>query len=731
MKQRTAFRYKGSINSLIPAVLIVVLFHAAALAASAGVVALNPDERSQDLGATVRYMEDKQGALSVDDLPENLNHSLWKENTHNVLNFGYTDSIYWVRADFVNASLMDAAYWFEIAYPVIDDIRIHIIRENRMETLHMGDKHPFYQRPVETRNFVFPVNPGPSEAFSLIMRFSSTSSMQMPLYVYREDVLMDKIQREMLEFSLYYGAMLIMILYNLFVYVSVRDSMYLYYVVYVFFMVLWASSLNGVCFQYFWPQATLWNDKVIVFALNGIVFFASLFIMRFLNVKQEYPGHHRLFMVFTMSAAILMPSAFVMPYRAGISSAMILAMIAISYGAFIAVLRLFDGFKLARVFVLAWAMVVIGGLVMALSKFGLIPRNAITEAAVQIGSVLEVALLSFALAHRLNLEKKQRIEAQNIANIHERHARFARENELKNERKAREAREEALEMQKMMADTLEKKVQERQADLNKSLKNVSGIFDKIMKSLSYARMIQAAMLPASEDIARLIPDHFIWYAPRDIVGGDFYYMDRADTARIVVVGDCTGHGVPGALMTLIALSELKRIIRGEKCYDPCEILVRMNRRIRKTLKQDRNAALSDDGLDMAVCVIHPENSSLVFAGARLDLRYISHQEIHTIKGDKRSLGYVSLSVDYAYTVHRLSTEPGMTVYLTTDGIIDQPCEKTGLRFGTKQLNEALLSFSNLQLNLQHEELSERLMTFRGQRDQVDDITVVAFATEFL
>ncbi len=698
-------------------------------ASADGVIMLRSGSESRYVQRFFDYLVDVRGEYSFKDVGQGLQKTKWVRNTRGGLNFGYTDSVIWVKGTVKYTGPSDGSFVFEVAYPVLDDIAVYISRPEGVTELRMGDKYPFYERPLRHRNFLVPVTFKPEETITLYFRVKTTSSMQIPLNVYPEDKMASRSQADMLGLGLYSGAMLIMIVYNLFIFFSIRESTYLYYVIYVFFMTLWSTSLNGLTFQYLWPQATVWNDQVIVFALNGIVFFASMFASRFLDARKTYPVNARLFMVLPVISFFMMLSAYVIPYRIGISTAMIFAVITILYGSVITVLRLRDGFALARIFILAWAMILAGGVIMALNKFAWLPQNVLTEKAIYVGAVIEVALLSFALAHRFNLEKKERIEAQYTAGIHERYARIAKENELLNERKLLAARDESLVVQKRLTEQLEAKIEERRLELNENLDKIRLAHDKIMENLAYARLIQSAMLPDPEDVAAIFPDHFIWYAPREIVGGDFYYIDTIDQGVLVAVADCTGHGVPGAFMTLVANWELKRIVKGEKCYDPAEILAKMNKRIKKTLKQDQAGSFSDDGLDMAVCVVDTEKKRLSYAGARIDLRYGLNHEIHTIKGDRRSLGYIAFKGDYRYTVHHLDVENQMTVYLATDGVPDQPGEK-GQRFGSARLNEAIAAHSNQPLPLQCERLKETLMTYRGERDQVDDMTMVAFNTEF-
>ena len=527
--------------------------------------------------------------------------------------------------------------------------------------------------------------------------------------------------------GMYYGAMVIMILYNFFVYLSVRERNYLYYVFYVTSMTVFLTSLYGNSYQFLWPRSVWWNDQVLVVSLNFTIFFGLLFTGGFLKITQSRPRGYWLFVPLITVAAMIVLFSYQIPYRVGIKSTIVLAVIGIIWATVMAITRLLSGYHPARIYTLAWITMLGGGMILALNKFGLVPRSFLTENATLYGSVLEVVLLSFALADRLNLEKKERIEAQNLAHIQERNARIANENALLNERRAREAREQAFEVQKKAKETLEQKVNERTHELNDTLVIVREANNQIMSSLRYARMIQQAMLPQAGKINEWFPKSFIWWQPRDIVGGDFYYIDAIEPGYIVAVADCTGHGVPGAFMTLIANSELKRIVRGERCYDPGQILTRMNRRIRKTLKQDTDTAISDDGLDIGICVVRKNEAMVEFAGARIDLvRIGADGSLVKVRGDRSSVGYVSSKADHVYPGHRMDCKKDMMFYMYTDGLTDQIGEATGRRFGTPRLLETLQQIGDLAIDVQFLRLKDALEVYRGGREQMDDMTMIAF-----
>lgn len=673
------------------------------------------------------YIEDKENRLNFEDVSGVLSQGAWVKAGSNALNFGYTDSVFWLKSDFQNSEAVPLHFLIEIAYPVLDDIQVFIQRGSQVKTLLMGDKRPFYDRPYDHRNFIFPLRLSPHEALQVYFRFKSTSSMQIPVSLYDEGTLLEKTQTEMVFLGLYYGSMMIMILYNLFVFFSVREVKYLFYVLYVTCMACFLMSLNGISYQFLWPESLWWNDQVIVVSLSGVVFFAILFTADFLNIKSSWPKCYRVFMSFGVLALSLILFSPVIPYKTGIISTIILAMISIHFGILLTLLRWWEGYKSARFYALAWFVMFLGGVILALSKFNLLPRNPFTEYATQYGSILEVMLLSYALADRLNIVKRERIRAQKIAHEQERNARIANERALLNERKAGEMRERAFEIQKKTTETLEANVRERTAELNDILEKASDVTHQIMSSLNYARMIQLSMLPDSEKVLNHFPQHFIWWMPRDVVGGDFYFMEKIGTKSIVAVADCTGHGVPGAFMTIISNSELKRIIRGEGCFHPGDILTRLNRRIRQDLKQDTPQPLSDDGLDIGICVYDSQTRTLSYAGARMNLVYTRGNTVHTLSGDKTSVGYVSSDLDHVFEVYKVDVCDDMMFYLFTDGITDQPGETKRIRFGTKTLKSLIASHSHLSLKDQHALFMEALVEHRGQREQVDDMTMVAFS----
>ena len=248
----------------------------------------------------------------------------------------------------------------------------------------------------------------------------------------------------------------------------------------------------------------------------------------------------------------------------------------------------------------------------------------------------------------------------------------------------------------------------------------------VMDSIRYAKSIQASLLPDLTKVKTYLPNSFFIWQPRDIVGGDIFYVESYDDGLIIAVIDCTGHGVPGAFMTMVASTSLRRIVGDENCHEPAQILKRLNLMVKTSLQQDTKHAKSDDGLDAALCLVNLTEKSLTFAGAKLPLYCIYDGKIDVIKGDKQSLGYKKSKVDFNFTTHTVTLKTGMSFYLATDGFLDQLGGSKRFSYGTKRFKNLLLENYQRSFTEQSQTLLEAFNDYKGENDRQDDVTVVGF-----
>ena len=287
---------------------------------------------------------------------------------------------------------------------------------------------------------------------------------------------------------------------------------------------------------------------------------------------------------------------------------------------------------------------------------------------------------------------------------------------------------------KEYSQTLEVKVEKRTEELNQknhqlneALIEVEQSNKKIMDSIQYAQRIQSSLLPSDEQMKRILPQNLLIWIPRDIVGGDIYYTEQFESGSIVAVIDCTGHGIPGAFMTMLALSGIKKITTDEACLDPAEILKRLNTNLKALLHQDSDQALSDDGLDASICFIDSQHQTLIYAGARQSLICMNNDQITRIKGDRHSVGYKKSESDYEYTNHSMKIESGISFYLYTDGLIDQLGGEKNFSFGTQRFSQLLSDSRSDVFEEQKTRILQTFNKFKNDNESQDDITVLGFS----
>ena len=251
----------------------------------------------------------------------------------------------------------------------------------------------------------------------------------------------------------------------------------------------------------------------------------------------------------------------------------------------------------------------------------------------------------------------------------------------------------------------------------------------LVESIQYARIIQNSLLPdpqvVSGEIAD-IADMAVLWEPLDVVGGDYYWLGWVDGKILIMVADCTGHGVPGAMVTMVLSASLDFILHESRLSDPEKILTEIDRAVRSRLRQDLPDSASDDGLEAAICVYDPDTGILSFAGAGLPLLWVKDGNVSIIKGDRAYLGYRTLPPKESFAVHHLAVESGMTFYMFTDGVTDQMGGSPRQLFGRNRLAKLIAELSQLPLTEQIPLIQEHLRAYRHNENVRDDMTLVGF-----
>lgn len=271
---------------------------------------------------------------------------------------------------------------------------------------------------------------------------------------------------------------------------------------------------------------------------------------------------------------------------------------------------------------------------------------------------------------------------------------------------------------------LEQKVEERTWELKE--KN-----EQVLDSIYYSKRIQAAIMPPEEKLKTALPEHFVLFLPRDIVSGDFYWFSEVDNNIIFAVVDCTGHGVPGALLSMMGDIFLKEIVNIDGIIEPAKILRELHKKVRTHLRQEEEKAETMDGMDVCLCRIEKEKGRVHFAGAKRPLYIVRENNadrdedisrLIEIRGDKKSIGGRQKEITRTYTTKEIEVQKGDMIYLTSDGFADQP-DTNIKKYGSKRLKALLPKIAKFPMKKQKKYLEEELKAYQDTEKQRDDITI--------
>lgn len=351
----------------------------------------------------------------------------WKTITRRSPNFGFTSDAHWFRFQINNLDGQTRTRFLELPIPFIDDVQLfHYVGTGLVTHYALGDEKPFAERAIRHPNFIMPVQlaPGPNLIF---VRLASAGTIEASFRVWNPVAFHEASNNESLLQGGLVGILLIMVVYNLFVFLSIRDINYLYYIGFVANYLFFHFTLTGYTFAYVWPNAVRWNSFAIATFIAGTALFTSLFANSFLKLRQFSRRAYRLVSALTIGCAVLLVLTFVLPYNltvrlaAGMVIPLSGILLAMGYW------RWWRGAQFARFYCLAWTAALIGICILNLGKLGLIPVNFWTGNADQMGLTLLVTLLSFTLADRINHDRALRLNAQAVALAHERQARASQQ----------------------------------------------------------------------------------------------------------------------------------------------------------------------------------------------------------------------------------------------------------------------------------------------------------------
>lgn len=367
-------------------------------------------------GKYLEYLEDTEGNLSIEDVRSDQLADQWQKSNEEVLNFGYVEKVYWVRFDIKNSRKSARPVFLEVQNPYFDNIQIFSVAGNQViDSKVAGDLFPFQQREIQHRFFIFSLNPEPDQTTTYYVRFQINGAMKIHLVLWEAKALQNKIKNEYTAIALFFGILISLLIYNLFIFFSLRELTYFYYVLTVLFIVLVTGSTMGVTFEFLWPDLPGWADVSInllsVWGLGVVIIFSR----SYLETGKYLPKLDRFLLAMVAIDFLfgLIVAFFKNSFTINFTMYLILLSVALTIIAGYLTYR--KGVASAIYFILAWISLLSGVVLIALQRLTILPSWFLFENALHIGAALQVILFSFGLADKIKVLQQEKQTAQSNA----------------------------------------------------------------------------------------------------------------------------------------------------------------------------------------------------------------------------------------------------------------------------------------------------------------------------
>jgi signal transduction histidine kinase len=478
-----------SYTYLFACFLIIILFNTGVDARNS-VFTISPSMNHAALGKEIEILEDKKGDLTIDDITNPEISERFFPSDEEEPSFGFTSSVYWVRLTVKNPQDKSVNWYLEIGYPLLDYIHIYIpVGERGFAIEKTGDRLPFNSRQVNYRNFVFNMFEKPNSTKTYYLQFQTSSSMNFPLKFWLKESFFEKISTEIILLGIFYGAFIIMIIYNIFLFIGFLEKSYVYNVLFINSWGLAQLSLNGLAFQYIWPDWIWWANVNIPFFIFASVLISNQFARSLLNSSENAPFWDKILKIKSLLFILGMIFSLTLPYAITIRLASASGIITVVALLLTAIQCLRSGVRSAYFFIAAWGFYFLGVILFALKSFGILPSNFVTNWSIQIGAFALLVLFSIAVQDRINRERKEKFIAQKLALQNEQKlVKTLKESERVLEEKVRERTKELFEKNV----SLKKKSKELRDSANE-LNTLDNIVKIINREFELEKVINALL----------------------------------------------------------------------------------------------------------------------------------------------------------------------------------------------------------------------------------------------
>lgn len=389
-----------------PIVLLFALVGASIILAAAAQAA--PSASSPLPQPSIAYL--KAPAVEGDALMDLLDRPDWQSLAEDTPNFGYVTENYWYR---MSLSSKPGNQVLEISYPQLDYLDFYLLANGQVvRTVKTGDHLPFSERPLSHPSFLIPYTTEPGVEYEILLSVQTSGAHQVPVKLWEQNALFDALTTEDRLHSLYYGVLVTTIFFNLFIFLTLREATYLFYVLSTFSYLFLMATLRGVTYQVFWPDNPWLHNQTMLIAVPMAVLFAMLFARSFLRLRNTAPRTDLLLQFISGLSLLAILGTFILEFNTSIKTSVALALSGFLLLFIIGPVQWLKRNPQAGYYTIAWGLLIIGTMLTASNKYGLLPTNWLTTYGMQVGSALEAILLTIALAKRLYNEREDKLHAR-------------------------------------------------------------------------------------------------------------------------------------------------------------------------------------------------------------------------------------------------------------------------------------------------------------------------------
>tara|TARA_R110002049_G_scaffold272734_3_gene450384 strand:+ start:472 stop:2550 length:2079 start_codon:yes stop_codon:yes gene_type:complete len=660
---------------------------------------------NHESSAPVLVIEDQSDTLNASNVLNQYIHWFNGKIKLDEPTVSFTTSTFWqvVKVDNNTESTKDLL--LQVGRPLTNIVELYQFNSEYqlINTFKSGDDFTFTKRPIINHNFLFPISLSPSQSQYLVTKMKSDGEvLSLDMKLWDTDSFLSHVSKEQLFQGFYYGLLIFVTSFFLFVGIALRQKIYLYFVVYVSLLFFMQFSIDGLSYRYLWPENPWIANRAIVFFATASVIFLLIYVRAFLRIREL--ANRSFDLLFTGYLVVL-----------GICLMMSLLPQEIYYYSFVLVnlLAFFSSFlflagiylrykkteELDLLFTSAFISVLIGGVAFILVNVGLFQSDFLEQNAIKIGSGVEIAFLSMALAGRYRTTQVEKEAAQQEAYIR---------------------LEEITQIKEDQNTILEKQVNERTKEVVSKNDELSKKNKEIIDSINYAERLENSILPSKSRLFSNFLDGFVLYLPKDIVSGDFYYREETKTHIIIAVADCTGHGVPGAMLSIVGHNALNRCINELGLSDANLILDQLSKLVEELFNKGDNQI--EDGMDISLISIDKKTKKATFSGAHNGLYLIRDNDLQEFKGTKQPIGKYSYRTDFE--VNKFHLKSNDFIFMTTDGFPDQFGGPMDKKYKIKNLKELITSNQSKSCIEIEEILTQEFHSWKGNQDQIDDVCIM-------